>query len=249
MPKQIIPRSLYGEILKRYFAGEPIVVMAKDLGVKRATLDSIIHFERTKLNLNKRPPLKYIDKKIIGQKFGDLEIINLEKTEGKAWRAICKCYLCGREDYSVLPRVLRVKTVLNCGCKDWVRKRGGESSIFKGYEEISLHFYNQILKGAKVRRISFDIDIEFMWNLFVAQNRKCALSGRTLTLDVLNYGKRTASLDRKDSLLGYTKENVRWVHKDLNKMKLHYSNDYFLQLCKEVTDYNFLNEKSIPKIV
>jgi len=42
----------------------------------------------------------------------------------------------------------------------------------------------------------------------------------------------TASIDRKNSDLGYTKENIQWVHKDVNYMKMNLSEKYFIKLCK-----------------
>jgi hypothetical protein len=56
-----------------------------------------------------------------------------------------------------------------------------------------------------------------------------------------NYKKlktMTASLDRIDSSRGYTLDNIQWVHKDLNKMKTNYPNDYFIKMCKYVANNN-----------
>jgi len=45
---------------------------------------------------------------------------------------------------------------------------------------------------------------------------------------------RTASLDRIDSSKGYVKGNLQWVHKDINMMKNHYNQKYFIEICKKV---------------
>jgi hypothetical protein len=45
----------------------------------------------------------------------------------------------------------------------------------------------------------------------------------------------TSSLDRKDSSIGYTKDNIRWVLKDINMMKQQFSEDRFLELCHQVS--------------
>jgi hypothetical protein len=47
--------------------------------------------------------------------------------------------------------------------------------------------------------------------------------------------KGTASLDRIDSLVGYIKGNVQWVHKDVNVSKMDFDESYFRQLCAAVT--------------
>ena len=47
-----------------------------------------------------------------------------------------------------------------------------------------------------------------------------------------------ASIDRMNNNLGYTKDNIQWIHKDANKMKSDYNNEYFIELCKEVAKNN-----------
>jgi phosphoglycerate-specific signal transduction histidine kinase len=49
---------------------------------------------------------------------------------------------------------------------------------------------------------------------------------------------QTASLDRIDSKLPYTYNNIQWIHKDINRMKNAYRQDYFIQLCGMVVNYN-----------
>lgn len=53
------------------------------------------------------------------------------------------------------------------------------------------------------------------------------------------YIKRTtfnASLDRIDSSLGYIIGNVQWVYKGVNFMKGEMSHDYFIEMCKMITE-------------
>ena len=45
---------------------------------------------------------------------------------------------------------------------------------------------------------------------------------------------QTASLDRIDSSKGYTKNNVQWLHKDINIMKRDFPEEKFLFLCKQI---------------
>jgi hypothetical protein len=60
----------------------------------------------------------------------------------------------------------------------------------------------------------------------------------------INFGCRrrgddvTASLDRIDSFKPYTDDNIQWVHKHINAMKLNHSEEYFIELCKIVANYN-----------
>lgn len=51
---------------------------------------------------------------------------------------------------------------------------------------------------------------------------------------------QTASLDRKDSLKGYTIDNIQWLHKDVNQMKRNYSEEYFINTCLKIAE-NYKN--------
>ena len=88
-------------------------------------------------------------------------------------------------------------------------------------------------KGKRAN-IGISISIEEAWNLFLSQNRKCALSGIEIYCSPTNRAKGTASLDRIDSSIGYHSENVQWVHKDINRMKNIFSQEYFIAMCKHV---------------
>lgn len=111
---------------------------------------------------------------------------------------------------------------------------------------ISGEFWALIKSGALKRNIDFNVSMEQAWDLYIKQDRKCALSGLELIFEpncvhnkkIDNRRKRTASLDRKDSTKSYTLDNVQWVHKDVNIMKNKYSQDYFTQICKLICKKN-----------
>lgn len=76
---------------------------------------------------------------------------------------------------------------------------------------------------------------EYAWDLFQKQNKKCSLSG--LELIISNDNKlNTASLDRIDSSKGYVEGNIQWVHKHINIMKNIYTQEYFIEMCKNVSN-------------
>lgn len=60
----------------------------------------------------------------------------------------------------------------------------------------------------------------------VEQDFKCFYSG--LPIDAKTYRKTTASVDRRDSSKGYTRDNIQLVHKNINYMKWILSEDLFL---------------------
>ena len=56
---------------------------------------------------------------------------------------------------------------------------------------------------------------------------------------IMSMGKNgSASLDRIDSKKGYTEENVQWIHKDVNSMKMDYNEDYFIKMCQLIVEKN-----------
>lgn len=71
------------------------------------------------------------------------------------------------------------------------------------------------------------------WKIYQAQNGKCALSGVPIDFK----GVATASLDRINSDLGYTKDNVWWVHKTVNRMKWVLKVKDFVEWSKRIADY------------
>ena len=86
------------------------------------------------------------------------------------------------------------------------------------------------------------ITIEYAWELFLKQEKKCSLSGLEITIG-LSGKYNTASIDRIDSSKGYEPGNIQWVHKDINFMKRTYSQEYFTNMCKLVTQYTTKKEE------
>lgn len=109
---------------------------------------------------------------------------------------------------------------------------------FKGVGNLSGDYFCSLRSGAKSRKIKFKISLEEAWNLFLKQQQRCNLTDLPLVLSP--HGKKnknynqTASLDRIDSKKGYTIDNVQWVHKDINLMKMHLSQERFKELCSLV---------------
>lgn len=80
----------------------------------------------------------------------------------------------------------------------------------------------------------FEITIQDAWNKFVSQNGLCAISGESLCFSVKNC---TASLDRIDNSKHYSVDNIQWVHKTINVMRMDLSVDEFIEWCKKVANY------------
>ncbi len=174
------------------------------------------------------------------KQFGKLTALHNEGY-GK-WKCICECGKeVIREGFN-----LRAGTCTSCGCDYW--GKGNKGRRWKGYEELGSKFWTAIKRAAKERDIEFNIDIEYGWNLYIEQKRRCALTGRIIGFDndVARYDN-SASLDRIDSSIGYVKGNVQWVHKDINRMKWIFTNEQFLTMCKEVINYDKEKNTSVER--
>jgi len=189
-------------------------------------------------------------KDILNKKFGLLTVIEYYEPSKTCrgrhyWR--CKCD-CGNISV-VRDSHLIYGSTKSCGCLH--KRRGKDSPFFKGYGDIPLNYYTTVKRSALGGGISnrkkkiFDVSIEYLWKLFKKQNGKCALSDMNLSFGgTTKENKRketnkfTASLDRIDSGVGYIKGNVQWVHKKINIMKNEFTQEEFINLCKNVAVNN-----------
>jgi len=166
----------------------------------------------------------------VGEIYNNWTIIDEPDVRGR-W--LCKCE-CGK--------ISRIYS--------WHLRKGNSSSCSKGLrikkdKGPSATFWSQVVHNAKVRNIDITITLEQAKTLLENQNNKCKLSGLPIYLSITRKEHRqrctTASLDRIDSSKGYTLDNVQWVHKDVNQMKMAVSQDRFIELCKAISLHNMGN--------
>jgi hypothetical protein len=170
-----------------------------------------------------------------GQKFGKWTVLSINRTDkGKVtWKCRCEC---GQEK-NVLGYNLVSKKSISCR-KCVVRPKGSSSPNFKGYGDIPMDYWTNIIRGALKRNLSVSITLQDIWKLFLKQDKKCALTQRPLFFNSV-YGKYdgNASLDRIDSLKGYELDNIQWIHKNINWMKGNFSQQEFINECRFVAKY------------
>lgn len=173
---------------------------------------------------------------IINNKYFSLLILNILKQDLHG-RTMAKCQCeCGVEKILPVARILKGH-YKSCGC---LRHRSGKNSpTFKGYEDLNGTLWQQFLVNAKRRQFIFNISLKQAWNLFLKQNRKCALSGLEIKFGNKHTNQETtASLDRIDSSKGYIINNIQWVHKDINFMKQDFNQNVFIKYCKLIGKLN-----------
>lgn len=94
-------------------------------------------------------------------------------------------------------------------------------------------YWKSVLQKARARGIEVLITPDEAWAAFLAQNGICVFTGIQL-----HFGPgQNASLDRCNSKLPYTKDNIQWVHKDINWMKNRFSNEKFAMYCNLVSKH------------
>lgn len=171
---------------------------------------------------------------IVGERFGRLVVIERAppnpKHKARKSRWVCQCD-CGQTK-EVLGEHLVAGYTKSCGC---FRELDSHARFYRGCGDLSGKYWGHVQRHAKNREFEFDISIEEAWRLFEYQDKKCALSHLPITLNS-NWSKlgQTASLDRIDSERGYVKDNVQWVHVDVQRMKMNLPEDRFVFLCEEI---------------
>lgn len=182
-------------------------------------------------------------KNLIGEKYGQLIVLNQSTKTNKRrdlfWE--CKCE-CGKI-VSLRGNDLKYGNYSSCGCKKTLKGRFHHN--FKGYEDISSQYFNSLKRGAKERNFEFDITIEQIWELFLQQNKLCALTGIPIKLNAVDKNDKdydqTASLDRINSKLGYTIDNIQWIHKRLNFLKTNFPEEEFFNWIKLIYEHKKLD--------
>ena len=207
---------------KRNKRKERLWVCRCDCGREHLVKTSNLISGRTKsCGCRKRGPPR--DDSEVGKKIGIFEVLRFSHTD-KHREALyeCQCTKCGETGLVRRSKLCKVKSCKGCRWDD--------------YKEISHGYWSSIRKGAKVRSIVFSLTRQEVWEQFLEQDRRCALSGVSLRFARGYTGEQTASLDRIDNNKGYEVENVQWVHKEINEMKMCRSNEDFIKWCKLVAE-------------
>ena len=154
--------------------------------------------------------------------------------KGENGRYYKLCPECGEMQSYLRKNYAESSLKLGKTCKK-CSNRKVENSHAGWVDGIRVSWFNKFKIHAELRNINFDVTIEFIAELFKEQDYRCALTGIPLEFPEVGL-KIDVSIDRIDSKLGYTKDNVQLVHKDINMMKQQYDNDYFIEMCTLVAN-------------
>lgn len=238
------------EILNLFKDGHGYKEISKISNLSTSTVDRFLRsLKLNRKDRKKLPKCKLDLSSEIGKKYNNLTILSPQyKEKIHTWCVKCKCD-CGEETIDIL-RKIKNGEKRTCGKKTC--KHHHELSIYNGSMGNRTTGHGDILGsewsgwrlGAIRRDIDFSISIEDAWEIFEKQNRKCALTGELLKFKKGMNREQTASLDRIDSTKNYTKDNIQWVHKDINIMKNKLNEQLFFDYCKKVVEWNNLFDKN-----
>lgn len=163
-------------------------------------------------------------------------LYELHKIQKLSTTKIATIYNLNRDSIRRLLKKYNIKPNSN---KEYshIRPHNKKHHLWRGHGEISSSFFNFLKIRSKRKNIEFNLTIEYIWDIFLKQNKKCKYSLVNLQFAEINndFKNKTASLDRIDSSKGYIEGNVQWVHKDVNFMKYNLTELDFLRVCKNVT--------------
>lgn len=127
-------------------------------------------------------------------------------------------------------------------------KRSASDTLVKHLRDISGNRrdeyspFRYTFRNAKKRFKEFDLDLEYLKEIWDRQSGICPYTGIALVLpeannlDTLDITRR-ASLDRIDSELGYVKGNIQFVSTPINYMKSTMSDSQTKKFLKEISSY------------
>lgn len=175
----------------------------------------------------------------IGTKFGKWEVVSESTTRKNNlthWQ--CKCE-CGNVEFVPLNNLMNGSSTQ---CSTCAAKSGGLKRR-KGYKDITGTFWANIKNKAKQQEKFFDIRIEDAWQLYKKQKKVCAYSGLPLTFK--GYESQHQIADAVLTLVNtngeYTIDNVKWIHKDVAKLKGNLSEVELITLIDSIS-YHYSNQ-------
>jgi hypothetical protein len=177
---------------------------------------------------------KKIRNDLSGKSFGKLTCVKPTgefRHSTREWLCLCEC----GDEHITTANHLVSGNIKSCGCIS--KQINSNHRNWKGYGEISGRYFSQLQRGAKSRGLEFKVSIQYIWDVFLKQERICKLSGVLLKFGSTAKGKsleQTASLDRINPSKGYIRGNVQWIHQDVNFIKQDLTEEKLLDWCQKI---------------
>lgn len=168
----------------------------------------------------------------IGNKYKHWTVINgpvKNKHNSMLWEAECDCKQSRKWfQANALTNTTRCFQCTKCAAKE----RIANFTLKHGrVGELTQDKYTRLQTAAKQRNMEFSLSKEYLWKLFIKQNRLCAITGDFMS-DI-----KKASLDRINSSIHYIEGNVQWVTYQANVSKHIMSMDELIKFCTKVLNH------------
>lgn len=186
--------------------------------------------------MGKKGQTKYEGKFLKNQLFNKWIVLDETVVVIKEASILCRCTECNITEKYVPVLQLINGVSKRCSVCGYSRKQS-ENPAWKGYNEIPYSWFSKYFERKNKKRIG-TITIEDVYNIWIKQDKKCALSGIDISFEK-NENGISASIDRIDSKKEYEIDNVQLVHKDVNLMKNRFNQNYFIEICEKI-----INEKN-----
>lgn len=216
-----------------------IYTRLKNEKVKPTKQEKVVKQEKIKKEKKQREKQEVIKPEKIfndltGKRINELTVLGIDYSTGRLkWLCLCDC---GKETL-VSSNSLTTKKQKTCGCSS--KRLNSQNKTWKGYGEISGLYWASLRSHAQIRGYKLDLTIEEAWEVFERQNGLCMYTGDKLIFPKSNKeklaGVQTASIERLDTNVCYNKENICWIHKDLNFSRGNIPIQEFLSLAIKVS--------------
>lgn len=164
------------------------------------------------------------------------KLLNFEKNVTKK-----KCFSCNNIlNADKFNKDKSNSTGLQTYCKECQKNKIFKwKSTFDGFIKC---LFIDLKNNANARNIKVDITINDIKNKYIEQNGKCYYTGFKLTHNKIRQKSNKTylispwniSIDRTDSNLHYTKDNIKIVSSYVNRAKSDMSEEIFFEMCKSV---------------
>jgi hypothetical protein len=175
----------------------------------------------------------------------DFQEIELSKVRG--WCCVCKkeqirlqklkCYHKNKNKYKISFKGTDEKS-----------RKSRRDSYHKNKHKYEYNYLSGLLTKIKSRAKKFNRDFnltkEFIENLYFKQNGCCAVTAIPFSNEKYNDYKRkpfAPSLDRIDSKMGYTQDNVRFVCSMVNAALGEFGDKFFDKMCRAYVENTILS--------
>lgn len=158
----------------------------------------------------------------------------MQVTQGSDGRYYKRCPECNEMQSYLRKNYAEESLKAGKVCKSCSNKK--TDNCHRGWHRgVRVSWFNKFKSNAELRGLDWDLSLDDIADLMESQNSKCCLTGWSIEFPESGHPQKApASIDRVNSNLGYIKENVQLVTRQVNMMKQAYTQEEFIKVCRAV---------------